>query len=76
MVMKKMTSQANTIQALIKPKFARPLKYVELKEKAFKLLKLTKKQASVKQADDKTLNMLDRYQTEAVVHWNRFNRVR
>ena len=71
-----MTSQANTIQALIKPKFARPLKYVELKEKPFKLLSLPKTQISVNHADDKALNRIDQYQTEAIVQWNRFNRVR
>ena len=76
MVMKKMTSQANTIQALIKPKFARPLKHVELKEKAFKLLSLPKTQVSINQADDKALNRIERYHTEAIVQWNRFNRVR
>ena len=71
-----MTSQANTIQALIKPKFARPLKYLELKNKAFKLLTLTKTQVPVNQGQEEALNRIDRYQTEAVVHWNRFNRVR
>ena len=71
-----MTSQANTIQALIKPKFASPLKYIEMKEKAFKLLNFHKAKVSTNQNQDKKLYKVDRYNSEAVVHWNRFNRVR
>jgi hypothetical protein len=74
-----MTSQANTIQALIKPKFRSPLKYRGMKDEAFKFLKAMKPQKTkiaVNQSQDKNLNKQNRYHSEAVVHWNRFNRVR